>query len=75
MMGSVYVECEEHTCAYNAKGRCIAERISIVLEEVANGLDEIACDTYEHRDAWIPEPESSAWDDLESDDWWEDGDR
>ena len=73
MLGTVYVECEEHTCVYYGNGRCIAERIKMVLQMDENlGLDNLVCDTYDHRDAWIPEPEYDPWAECEHDDW---GDR
>lgn len=61
--GNVYVECEEDTCAYYSNERCIAERISMVLEERVDDLRELVCDTYEHRDSWIPEPEGDPFED------------
>jgi hypothetical protein len=45
MMGSVFVSCEDKTCVYNGAGRCIAERIEIVLDD-----DALVCDTYEDRE-------------------------
>ena len=57
-MGGTQVSCEERTCAYYISGRCMAERVKMVLVPDDNlGLDWLTCDTYEHRDTWIPEPE------------------
>ena len=68
MLGSVYVECEEDNCIYNGNGRCIAERISMMV--YADG-HMLTCDTYEDRElAYDPD-----WPDPfedEHDDW---GDR
>ncbi len=69
-MGGTIVGCEEHTCAYCIDERCIAERIKMVLVPDENlGLDSLTCDTYEHKDAWIPEPEFDS--DTFDDEQWE----
>ena len=58
MVGGTIVSCVEKTCAYCVDKRCIAERVEMVsyLDE-DSGLKGLTCDTYEHRDSWIPEPE------------------
>jgi len=63
-MGGTIVECEEHTCAFQVGDRCIAKHVSMVLVMDENlGLNNLTCDTYEHRDSWIPEPEEDPFED------------
>jgi len=55
MIGGTIVGCEEKSCAYYKDERCIAERIKMVLVMDENlGLDNLVCDTYDHRDSWLP---------------------
>jgi len=68
VMGTVYVDCEEDTCAFNNSGRCIAKRISIVVEARMDDLDELVCDTYEHTDDWYDDGDNGDGDQLLVDD-------
>lgn len=69
-MGGTQVECEEHTCAFRVDGRCIAKHVSMVMySDEDSGLKGLTCDTYEHRDSWIPGEPDDFDDEQWADDW------
>jgi hypothetical protein len=44
-MSGTQVQCEETGCLYHTAGRCIAEHVTLVIEQ-----GDLICDTYENRD-------------------------
>lgn len=61
-MSGTQIQCEEDSCTYQMNdGRCIAEHVSMVIEQ-----GDMFCDTYEDQTLWFDDgdiKEIMDWDD------------